>query len=340
MGLMAELENGSGLSGVEVLTQWSDGGPHFRCNRSLSTVASRAPELLLEAHGLERTREEKNLYTSDQAFGMPAHFKNSVDGDFSYVRSLVDEAARKKPIYTIEDLVQRCRTIDAENIEMRGHAAHDYFFIDYFPKWSKDEMLKWTRRFTPASFKVGIRTSQAFQSKTNDCRRSSQFFGTGARSNTLTALDFRATMLHDNRVSGDYKCLPEVSVSSALDPECEIVDGAEDFQALLTAEAAELFAGEPDAQPELLAGNARASMGEKIVNGWMTSYRTSHPEKMEPTAWAQRFLRQKKKFTEARVPLLAAAMKTCDVRLADKARWAAGKKQRRQIFKEAANANA
>jgi hypothetical protein len=325
MDMMAALNDGHGLEEVDTISQWSDGGPHFRCNRSLATISSIGCERLLLAHGPIRTRKEKTLYTVDLPFGVPAHFKNNVDGDFSYVRSLVAEAARDKPVLTIADVVESCRRLDAENISRRGLGARDYVFIEYFPPWSKDSMIKWSRKFTPQSFKVGIRSCQAFQAKTNDCRRVGTLFGTGVRANTLTAIDFRSSMLHDNKVGSEYKCLPEVVPPTDLDPECEMIDAPEVVEEHLKAEVYELFDG---AAPGDLAANMRAQMGEKIIDGWHTSYRTSHPEDMHPASWSKRLLAQKNKFQAARVPLLAASIKTNEQRLADQKKWAASKSSR------------
>ena len=68
------------LSQTRKLQIWSDGGPHFRCNRSISTLSIKGLEAIMKAHGDHDNAKEKINFEVENSFGVPQHFKNECDG--------------------------------------------------------------------------------------------------------------------------------------------------------------------------------------------------------------------------------------------------------------------
>ena len=288
----------------------------------MSTIAIRG----IEALAAERNADDRVNYMQEQNFGVPAHFKNEADGEFSYLKGLLAEISAKTSVSEIPDMIARLRVLHAEYEADIPNPKRDLHFIDFMPKWTRPEMQAWSIKFAAKSFRVPIRQCQSYSARLNDVRRHSSLLGTGVRSNTFTAVDFRSNCISGEKVASERNCLPERLVPSVLDEVCD-----EDEQACLDAEKAEdiLLAtgGEAPADP---TGISPVGLGVKVVNGWNCSYRTAQPEKAQPNVFSKKQNAMRATYAKHGIKLKQArSEKPVDERLAAQSSWKANSKKRR-----------
>ena len=126
------------LSEVLEIEVWSDGGPHFRCNRTIATQTKKTIEAVQAAHG--GPQEGLQPQHSDN-FGVPSHFKHGCDGDFGHVRALIEMLARKEELVDISDFVLRVQQLH-NDISATKAELRIIEFIDFFPKKSRQDFKK------------------------------------------------------------------------------------------------------------------------------------------------------------------------------------------------------
>ena len=95
------LEDFVDLSTVSNIQVWSDGGSHFRCGTTISSLAVHCLQALMDAHAIKK----EIVYTVSQSFGVPCHFKNDCDREFAYLRGLMRRGAARMEITEIKELV-------------------------------------------------------------------------------------------------------------------------------------------------------------------------------------------------------------------------------------------
>ena len=259
--------NRQDLSAATKLHHWSDGGRHFRCARSISTVVIKGLEKLIA----NAPKDNATIYEVETSFGVPKHFKNEEDGEFNYLKRMVTELARNMELTEVPQLVDEWRKLDAAYTADKPNPRREAFFIDYTPEWTRTEMQNWSIQFKAKSFKEGIMTSNSFLGRLNDKRRKRLLID-----GVYTAVDFKTTMISGHKADGMHTCLPELADAE----EAKAADAAEEDgidKDELAAEAAEVF-GAGEALADVTAASVAALPSKVTENGWQVSYRTSEPE--------------------------------------------------------------
>ena len=264
------------LSGCRRIEWWSDGGRHFRCHSSISTICLRG----IEALAGKSKCSQLNPVVQIQ-FGIPNHFKNICDGGHSYVRSLLQEASMRQTISTLAEFVVAMRSLHAEHKateHWRRKARIPITFHDWFPKLDRKTFIQqYVRSWKPASFLLPISTCQAYECRLNDRRRLRNPLYLSPKG-IYTGLDFKSSMLcNGHRVPNDRVCLPadDPSIQERAD-HAEPEEGDAEEQADIAHEVAEDFAF-ANAEP----GNGTIEMAVQLFKGWRSSYRKQQPEKKE-----------------------------------------------------------
>ena len=152
------------------LVVWSDGGKHFRCNATISTITLRGLEALVAKSELG------GLNTVDICFGVPNHFKNRCDGAQAYCRAVLEEARKAEKISDIGEMIKQSRRIHAEH---RADPSKENVlermpceWIDFFPDQGKKEFRRsYMFEFHQSTFLQPIQVCQAWQGRLNDVRR-------------------------------------------------------------------------------------------------------------------------------------------------------------------------
>ena len=109
-----------------------------------------------------------------------------------------------------------------------------------------------------------------------------------APSLTLTALDFKASMLRDGtRVGNEFGCTPTLLPPGALEVEAPVdPEGADEEAAELADDAAEAFVGEGLADGVI-------ALASSMHLEWECSYRKAAPEKKQFRLWRTRFTKMR-----------------------------------------------
>jgi hypothetical protein len=306
------------LGGITKLHGWSDGGRHFRCNRSISTISVKGLERLIEIAPVAR----QNNFELEDSFGVPKHFKNECDGEFNHLRRMLKELSAKTTVSDIPQVVNLWRDLDAEYAAKKKNPKRTASFIDWVPTWSRKEMEEYSVQFKPASFTEGIMTSHSFLARLND-KRKTVLRGAGENNNKFTGIDFKAVMVGNGKADALRTCRP-VELTEKAEVAADAGAAAAAEAAELEVEFAEIFAEGAGGE-----GNGQCLLASKEINGWQISYRLTEPEKKPASFFETNQHRMAARFIQAGVPMVTPrSSKPLNEKLDADRKWKSTKQQR------------
>ena len=274
------------LTNVEKIEWWSDGGKHFR---------GQVPIASMVMNGIDELCKRSSLIANFEVginFGVSAHFKNACDGAQAHAKAALAEMSKKTVISTLSQYVERAQKLYADFQERPG--ATSRMPAKFHLLWPREQKAKFVadycRQFTAASYKEQIGVCQSWLGRLNGTRRIPNPLYEN-KNRQLTGIRFTALMLASQRATSELSCLPVVCPVAA--PAVDEVDVDCDAEAEVLAEAAELCP----------AGDIVVPVGEKMMDGWMFSYRKNEPELAPFSKWRSRFTKHREKWQRSGIAL-------------------------------------
>lgn len=173
------------LTNIGHVVFWSDGGRHFRSNRSIATVGVRTMQALLEKSCLNdddpplpksplpkktnhKMRKKTNFEVS-VCFGVPKHFKMVCDTEFGILKQNCFRACKSLEVNEFDDAFKMWVTMDAE-YRAANPNRKKLHFIDFVPE-ARQAVADWTIQFEACSYKEPIACCFSYNFRLNDTRR-------------------------------------------------------------------------------------------------------------------------------------------------------------------------
>ena len=277
------------LKDCEEICWWSGGGKHFRGQVPLATMICNGIEQLCTKSGLRYNFEVGINY------GVPAHFKNACDGAQAHAKAALSEMSKKEVISSLEEYVERAQRLYADFQDRPGATTRmPARFHLFWPREQKSKFIAdYCKQVTAASYKEQIGVCRSWSGRLNDTRRIGRpLFADKNR--VLTAINFSARMLASQKLNKERACLPTLCdiPAAAADP-ADPAEADPECDEEIAAAAAELCP----------AGELAVPAGEKMMDGWLCSYRKSEPEKAAFSKWRARYSRMRVKWWSSGVGL-------------------------------------
>ena len=168
------LDNVLDLTNIGHVVFWSDGGRHFRSNRSIATVGIRTVQKLCEKSSLNDdinapTAADKTNFKCTPCFGIPKHFKNMADTEFGILKQNMMRACMNKEVNDFDAAFQTWVDMDAMYRKTNPNRKK-IFFRNFVPPERKS-IEDWTIQFSRASYKETIANCFSYEFRINDTRR-------------------------------------------------------------------------------------------------------------------------------------------------------------------------
>jgi len=227
---------------VEKLVSWADAGTHFRSYKVLASLGVLVPDTY-----------RKHVTIN---WGPEKHMKGVVDGKFAGLDAAKDDAATRKDITSIAELVQAFEE-DYQQRQLIDPALPKEHFINFLPGLKKDIRC---RDFATAGGHggVGIQACYSWEFVLLDQRRV-RVFGRGAAADVATNLKAYCRGLPGRASANDVSFTPVLAPAGGppvVHPDAP-GDGGEAPEA--AAAAAELPAAAAELPPAAAAGLAAAA---------------------------------------------------------------------------------
>lgn len=270
--VLTTLEALGAFDGVDTVLFRSDPGPHYRCNRVLTTMGNRWVQRLRKANCT-------NMIKVRARFGCEHHAKNGVDRTFAGWSQRLRRYEKHSQLHSIENVIT-CFRLDAAD---RHPSLPVEYFYDFMPVQSKHDFEAEHPLCVARSLPAPIKSVYEYSFTCADVRRVDLVGRDGV---TVEGVHARA------------RRLPGMGSTADLNSKLVIRrpdDAGDDEEDKESDE-------EHDDEPPMVDRASLVPMGTSHYLGWRTSYRKEAPEMPNRVKTLRRLQQRAKFFKDVDLP--------------------------------------